>query len=55
MKVRHIRTSEVLDDTEVVVRGGDLDADIIRGDARRMHSVYGPLWRLGVRPAWPHP
>ncbi|HZA78208.1 MAG TPA: hypothetical protein VE623_17645 [Acidimicrobiales bacterium] len=23
------------------MRGGDLDADIIRADAQRMHSVYG--------------
>ena len=42
MKVRHIRPDDVLDDDEqVVVRGGDLDAEVVRVDAQRMSSVYG--------------
>jgi hypothetical protein len=42
MKVRHIRPGDVLDDDEqVVVGGGDLDAEVVRADAQRMTSVYG--------------
>ncbi len=42
MKQRHIRPGDHLsDDTVLVVRGGDLDPDIIRADASRMHSIYG--------------
>lgn len=42
MKQRHIRSRDLLsDETEVVVRGGDLDRDVIRKDARRMFDVYG--------------
>jgi hypothetical protein len=42
VKQRHVRPGDTLDDdTVVVVRGGELDADLIRTDARRMHEVYG--------------
>lgn len=41
MKARLIRPRDRLDDDEQVVRGGDLDADIVRADARRMFSIYG--------------
>jgi hypothetical protein len=33
---------DVLEDGDVVlVRGGDLDPDILRADAARYHSIYG--------------
>lgn len=41
-KHRHIRPDDVLDDdATVVVRGGELDADILRTDAERHRSIYG--------------
>lgn len=42
MKQRYVRPDDRLgDDTVVVVRGGDLDRDLLRSDAQRMHHVYG--------------
>ena len=41
-KQRYDRSGDVLDDdTVLVVRGGDLDRDVLRQDAERMFSVYG--------------
>lgn len=41
MKQRLLRSGGTLGDDETVVRGGDLDSDVIRRDARRMFDVYG--------------
>ena len=42
MKLRRLREGDVLGDGDVVlVRGGDLDPDILRADAMRYHSIYG--------------
>ena len=42
MKLRRLRDSDVLENDDIVlVRGGDLDPDILRADAARYHSVYG--------------
>lgn len=42
MKVRYVRPDDVLgDDQQIVVRGGDLLADLVWADAQRMFSVYG--------------
>jgi hypothetical protein len=42
VKRRHVRPGDSLDDnTVLIVRGGELDAELIRADARRMHEVYG--------------
>jgi hypothetical protein len=42
MKLRRLRDGDVLEDGDVVlVRGGDLDPDILRADAARYHSIYG--------------
>jgi hypothetical protein len=42
MKLRRLRDGDVLEDGDVVlVRGGDLDADILCTDAVRYHSIYG--------------
>lgn len=42
MKQRHIRVGDELDDAvTVVVRGGDLDAELLRDDALRNYAVYG--------------
>ncbi|MGH9893791.1 MAG: hypothetical protein ACREA0_17765, partial [bacterium] len=39
---RFVRQSDDLtDDQEVVVRGGELDPEVLRTDALRNHSVYG--------------
>ena len=41
MKNRYIREGDRLEDAEtVVVRGGELDAELLRADALRHHSVY---------------
>jgi len=41
-KRRHLRDGDRLDDDEtVVIRGGRLDADLLRADADRYHDVYG--------------
>ena len=42
MKLRRLRDGDVLDDGNIVlVRGGDLDPDILRADAARYYSLYG--------------
>ena len=42
MKRRYIRPNEELtDDTVVVIRGGELDRDLLVRDAQRAHVVYG--------------
>ncbi len=42
MKQRFIRLGDELnDDTTVVVRGGDLDPDVLRADALRNYTIYG--------------
>jgi hypothetical protein len=41
-KQRHVRPNDRLDDDDtIVIRGGDLDPDIVRADALRYHSIYG--------------
>ena len=41
-KQRHIRPDDRLDDDDtIVIRGGDLNPDIVRADALRYHSIYG--------------
>lgn len=42
MKQRYMRVGDDLaDDVSVVVRGGDLNAEVLRQDALRNHAVYG--------------
>jgi hypothetical protein len=42
VKLRRLREGDALDDGDVVlVRGGELDVDVLRSDALRYHSVYG--------------
>lgn len=42
VKQRFIRVGdELTEDTAVVVRGGDLDPEILRQDALRNHQIYG--------------
>jgi hypothetical protein len=42
MKLRRLRDGDVLENGDIVlVRGGDLDPDILRADAGRYHSIYG--------------
>ena len=42
MKLRRLRDGDVLESGDIVlVRGGDLDPDILRADAGRYYSVYG--------------
>jgi hypothetical protein len=41
-KQRHVRPGDHLDDDDtVVIRGGDLDPDLLRADAERYHAIYG--------------
>ncbi|MBK9179492.1 MAG: hypothetical protein IPM45_07900 [Acidimicrobiales bacterium] len=41
-KQRHIRPGDHLDDDDtVIIRGGELDPDVVRADALRYHAVYG--------------
>lgn len=40
-KHRHFRSIGSLDDDAVVVRGGLLDAEVLRSDAERYHDIYG--------------
>lgn len=41
-KQRHVRPDDRLDDDDtIVIRGGDLDPDVVRADALRYHSIYG--------------
>ena len=42
MKLRRLRDGDVLEDGDIVlVRGGDLDPDILRADTARYYSIYG--------------
>jgi len=42
MKLRRLRDGDVLDDGDIVlVRGGDLDPEILRADAARYYGFYG--------------
>jgi hypothetical protein len=41
MKLRQLRDGDVLDEDTLLVRGGELDSDVLRADARRYHDVYG--------------
>jgi hypothetical protein len=42
MKLRRLRDGDVLEDGAIVlVRGGDLDPDILLADAERYHGIYG--------------
>jgi hypothetical protein len=42
MKLRRLRDGDVLEDGDLVlVRGGDLDSDILCADAARYYSIYG--------------
>jgi hypothetical protein len=42
MKQRYLRVGdELADDESVVVRGGELDREILRTDALRNHAIYG--------------
>jgi hypothetical protein len=41
-KQRHLRIGdELTDDDSVIVRGGELDVDVLRADAERYHAIYG--------------
>ena len=41
-KERHVRPGDHLDDDDtIVIRGGVLDPEVLRADARRYHSIYG--------------
>ncbi len=41
-KQRHLRPGDRLDDEDIlVVRGGNLDPEILRFDAERYHAIYG--------------
>ncbi len=41
MKMRFVRSDQSLGGDDMVVRGGQLDPEIVRADARRMFDVYG--------------
>ena len=42
MKLRRLRDGDILDDGEILlVRGGELDPEVLRSDALRYYSVYG--------------
>jgi hypothetical protein len=42
VKLRRLREGDVLEDGDIVlVRGGELDSDVLREDALRYHSIYG--------------
>jgi hypothetical protein len=41
MKLRRLREGDVLDDGITLVRGGELEPDVLRVDAIRYHDVYG--------------
>jgi hypothetical protein len=41
VKLRRLRDGDVFEDDVMLVRGGELDLDVLRADARRYHSVYG--------------
>lgn len=41
MKLRLLRDGDALDEDTLLVRGGELDPDVLRADARQYHGVYG--------------
>lgn len=42
LKLRRLRDGDVLDNSDIfLIRGGDLDPDILRADAARYYSIYG--------------
>jgi hypothetical protein len=41
MRLRRLRDGDSLDKDTLLVRGGELDPDILRADAQRYHDVYG--------------
>ena len=41
MKLRRLRDGDVIDDDIVLARGGELDPDVLRVDARRYYGIYG--------------
>lgn len=42
MKLRRLRDGDVLENGDIVlIRGGDLDPDILCADAARYHSIHG--------------
>jgi hypothetical protein len=42
VKLRRLRDGDVLEDKSIVlVRGGELDPDVLIEDAMRYHSIYG--------------
>jgi hypothetical protein len=42
VKLRRLREGDVLEDEDItLVRGGDLDPDVLSADAVRYHSIYG--------------
>jgi hypothetical protein len=41
MKLRLLRDGDALAGGTLLVRGGELDPDVIRADARRYHDMYG--------------
>lgn len=41
MKMRFVRPGQTLADDDVLVRGGDLDQELVRADALRMFGIYG--------------
>jgi hypothetical protein len=41
MKQRRLRDGDVVSEDTLLVRGGELDAEVLAGDARRYHDVYG--------------
>ncbi len=43
MKLRRLRDGDVVGDDMVLVRGGELDADVLRADAQRNHCMYGTV------------
>ncbi|HEY5352850.1 MAG TPA: hypothetical protein VIK57_10380 [Streptosporangiaceae bacterium] len=40
MRLRRLRDNDVLEGDTSLVRGGELDPDILRADAQRYHDVY---------------
>jgi hypothetical protein len=42
VKLRRLRDGDILEDENIVlVRGGELDPDVLSEDALRYHSIYG--------------
>ena len=42
MKLRRLREGDILDDGGItLVRGGELEPDVLRADAIRYHGIYG--------------